>query len=138
MQPAVPVPRLTHSQTALFAGVQVNSHLPFSPGHVAGSCDDYLPTTTTFARFLWNVHMLAANGMYVLIDNHFSFDTTIISDYNGWLQVSLTLQSLAGICEPPLSAKRTFGSLLEGWQHRGCTHPDPCLNWLPRSSSHST
>lgn len=69
------------------AGVRVDSKLPFSPGHIAGSCNDYLPNDSTFARFLWNVHMLAANGMYVLIDDHSNFDTTIVENYPGWLAV---------------------------------------------------
>lgn len=69
------------------AGLQVNSTLPFSPGHIAGSCDDYLPSDSTFNRFLWNVHMLAANGMYVVIDNHSNFDKTIVTDYSAWLLV---------------------------------------------------
>lgn len=66
----------------------MDSRLPFSPAHIAGSCNDYLPNDSTFARFLWNVHMLAANGMYVLIDDHSNFDTTIVTNYSAWLAVS--------------------------------------------------
>jgi hypothetical protein len=71
----------------MHSGVRVDSTLPFSPGHIAGSCNDYLPSDSTFARFLWNVHMLAANGMYVLIDNHANWDTTIVTNYAAWIVV---------------------------------------------------
>ena len=65
----------------------MDSTLPFSTGHIAGSCNDYVPSDSTFARFLWNVHMLAANGMYVLIDNHSNWDTTVVTDYAAWIMV---------------------------------------------------
>lgn len=84
------------------AGVKVDSKLPFSPGHIAGSCNDYLPGgEATFARFLWNVHMLAANGMYVLIDDHSNFDKTIVDNYDAWLTVRL--QPLCRPCCLPTS-----------------------------------
>jgi hypothetical protein len=82
------------------AGVKVDSTLPFSPGHVAGSCNDYLPTDSTFARFLWNVHMLAANGMYVLIDDHSNFDTTIVTNYAAWVEVRPPLLPCQLTCNP--------------------------------------
>jgi hypothetical protein len=93
--------------THVRAGVKVDSTLPFSPGHIAGSCNDYLPSDSTFARFLWNVHMLAANGMYVLIDDHSNFDTTIVTNYPAWIEVRLLLLLLcclltflpSGVCQ---------------------------------------
>lgn len=74
----------------------MDSTLPFSPGHIAGSCNDYLPSGSTFARFLWNVHMLAANGMYVLIDNHSNWDTTVVDDYAAWIVVRPLLMLHSG------------------------------------------
>ena len=87
-------------------GIKVDTTLPFSPGHMAGSCNDYLPSDSTFARFLWNVHMLAANGMYVLIDDHSNWDTTIVTDYTAWLVVRPPLllclgNTLGDCCLPP-------------------------------------
>ena len=50
-----------------------------APGDAAGAdsvCNAQLPNDTVYARFLYVIRFLAANGFYVLIDNHLSFDST--------------------------------------------------------------
>ncbi len=49
------------------------------PGSATGAdsvCNEALPNNTVYARFLYVIRFLTANGFYVLIDNHLSFDST--------------------------------------------------------------
>ena len=46
------------------------------------TCNDYLPSSSTYERFCWVVHFLTHNGFYVLIDNHLREDQTSIKDSN--------------------------------------------------------
>ena len=50
-----------------------------------GVCNDYLPADTTLNRFAWVVSYLAANNFYILLDNQFNLDTTVLDDYQQWL-----------------------------------------------------
>ena len=54
-----------------------------APGDAAGTsgvCNAALPNSSTYARFLWVVKFLTANGFYVLIDNHLSYDDTAVTN----------------------------------------------------------
>ena len=54
-----------------------------SPGDAAGTsgvCNGALPNASTYARFLWVVKFFTANGFYVLIDNHLSYDDTAVTN----------------------------------------------------------
>ena len=116
------------------AGLSYNITLPFSPGHVAGSCDDYLPTDSTFGRFIWNINMLARNGIYVLLDNHSNFDPTIVDDYSAWLLVRFALSPPGSSCPSSHHGERPGERLPEcaaGWAVQSppmCTfNPGLCL-----------
>ena len=56
------------------------------PAQTAGVCNDYLPSDTVLDRFAWVVSYLAANNFYVLLDNQFNLDTTVLDDYAQWLE----------------------------------------------------
>lgn len=51
-----------------------------------GLCNAYLPDSTTLARFLWVVDYFARNGFYVVLDNQFNLDQTVLKDQAQWLQ----------------------------------------------------
>ncbi len=38
--------------------------------HSADTCNQYLPNDSTINRFVWVVKYLAANGFYVIVDDH--------------------------------------------------------------------
>ncbi len=46
------------------------------------TCNDYLPSSSTYDRFCWVVHFFAHNGFFVLIDNHLREDQTALQDPN--------------------------------------------------------
>lgn len=47
----------------------------------ASRCNDYLPSSSsTYDRYCWVVHFFAANGFYVLVDNHLREDQTALQD----------------------------------------------------------
>lgn len=58
---------------------------PGDPLGASGVCNADLPNTSAYARFLYVVRFFTANGFYVLIDNHLSFDNTAVSDTAQWL-----------------------------------------------------
>ena len=51
-----------------------------------GLCNAYLPDSSTLARFLWVVDYFARNGFYVVLDNQFNLDQTVLKDQALWLQ----------------------------------------------------
>jgi hypothetical protein len=54
-----------------------------APGDSAGAvttCNAALPNNTVYARFLYVIKFLTANGFYVLIDNHLSYDDTAVTN----------------------------------------------------------
>ncbi|BDA41280.1 probable major extracellular endoglucanase at C-terminar half [Coccomyxa sp. Obi] len=66
----------------------LNPPLLTTPGDALGAsgvCNADLPNTSAYARFLYVVRFFAANGFYVLIDNHLSFDNTAVSNTAQWL-----------------------------------------------------
>lgn len=57
--------------------------LPSPPQrHQANTCNDYLPSSSTYERFCWVVQFFAHNGFCVLIDNHLREDQTALQDAN--------------------------------------------------------
>ncbi len=48
------------------------------------ACNEYLPGDSTLRRFLWVVAFYAANGFYVLLDNHWREDDTVLADPAAW------------------------------------------------------
>ena len=57
------------------------------PPPAGGTCNGYLPSDTTLARFLWVVSFYAENEFYVLLDNHLREDTTIIDAPEEWARL---------------------------------------------------
>lgn len=51
-----------------------------------GLCNAYLPDNSTLARFLWVVNYFAQNGFYIVLDNQFNLDQTVLKDQAQWLQ----------------------------------------------------
>lgn len=76
------------AQGAMPSGRQMKAgHEPAplpSPPHrsQANTCNDYLPSSSTYERFCWVVHFLAHNGFFVLVDNHLREDQTALQDTN--------------------------------------------------------
>lgn len=72
------------------SAASISVALPFPPsGGQAGLCNSYVPADSTFNRFIYVVQFLARNGLYVILDNQFNFDTTAITNTPAWLQVCL-------------------------------------------------
>jgi hypothetical protein len=46
-------------------------------GPSSGVCNDYIPMESVRTRFLWACKWLAANGFYVVIDDHMAYDTLV-------------------------------------------------------------
>ena len=55
------------------------------PLATSGTCNADLPNASVYTRFLYVVRFLAANGLYVLVDNHLSFDNTAVANTAQWL-----------------------------------------------------
>ena len=45
-----------------------------------------MPADSTFNRFLYVIQFLARNGLYIILDNQFNFDTTAITNTPAWVQ----------------------------------------------------
>lgn len=62
--------------------------LPSPPtGGSSYVCNSYVPSDSTFNRFIYTIQFFARNGIYVILDNQFNFDTTAIDNTPAWLQV---------------------------------------------------
>ena len=53
-----------------------NAQTVTSNGAADGICNELLPNDSIYKRFLYVVSALAANGFYVIVDNHISYDST--------------------------------------------------------------
>ena len=53
--------------------------LAYEPTRQSGSCNEYLPSDTVFNRYVWVVQFYTRNGFYVLMDNHFREDQTVLT-----------------------------------------------------------
>lgn len=56
------------------------------PPRTLGQCNEYLPNSSTWDRFIWVIKFYASNGFYVLIDNHLREDQTAINDPSAWVK----------------------------------------------------
>lgn len=55
-------------ETGVASAGPISVSLPFPPsGGTAGICNSYLPSDTTFNRFMYVVQFLARNGFYLLL-----------------------------------------------------------------------
>lgn len=54
-------------------------------------CSDYLDVGTTFNRLVYVVKLLTHNGIFVLLDNQFNLDTTVLDNQSVWLSDWLSL-----------------------------------------------
>ena len=55
-----------------------------SPPPPGALCNAYLPSDSTLQRFLWVVSFYAANGFYVVLDNHWRDDDTVLAGSGAW------------------------------------------------------
>ena len=100
-----------------------------STGAADGICNEQLPNDSVYNRFLYVVRTLAANGFYVLIDDHLSFDATAATNPAQW--VAYWAQLLRDLVADPVTAGRVMVDLLNEPDARGlrCAAPPapPCL-----------
>jgi len=66
-------------------------------------CSDYLDVGTTFNRLVYVVKLLTHNGFYVLPDNQFNLDTTVLDNQNQWLSDWVTL--LKAVAQDSISSQ---------------------------------
>lgn len=99
---------------------QISNPAPQTPG----VCSDYLPSDTTLNRFAYVVSYFANNGFYVLLDNQFNLDTTVLDNYQQWLTWWPSLVST--ISQDSVAAERIMIDILNepdcqglGWQASG-------------------
>lgn len=79
-------------------------------GFLAGVCSGYLDVGTTFNRLVYVVRLLTHNGFYVLLDNQFNLDTSVLDNQNQWLSDWTTL--LRAIAQDPVSSQRLMIDVL--------------------------
>ncbi len=94
-----------------------------STGAADGICNEQLPNDSVYNRFLYVVRALAANGFYVLIDDHLSFDATAATNPAQW--VAYWVQLLRDIVADPVSAGRVMVDLLNEPDARGLRRAAP-------------
>jgi hypothetical protein len=94
-----------------------------STGAANGICNEQLPNDSVYNRFLYVVRTLAANGFYVLIDDHLSFDATAATNPAQW--VAYWAQLLRDIVADPVSAGRVMVDLLNEPDARGLRRAAP-------------
>lgn len=76
----------------------------------SGTCNADLPNTTAYARFIYVVRFFTANGFYVLIDNHLSFDNTAVENTPQWIK--WWKQLLTDIAAVPSSNNRVMVDIM--------------------------
>ena len=79
-------------------------------GCLAGVCSGYLDVGTTFNRLVYVVRLLTHNGFYVLLDNQFNLDTSVLDNQNQWLSDWTTL--LRAIAQDPISSQKLMIDVL--------------------------
>jgi len=77
-------------------------------------CSDYLDVGTTFNRLVYVVKLLTHNGFYVLLDNQFTLDTTVLDNQNQWLSDWVTL--LKAVAQDSISSQMLMIDVLNVWQ----------------------
>jgi hypothetical protein len=83
----------------------------------SGACNEPLPNTNVYARFLYFIRYLTHNGFYVIIDNHLNVDTLAIDDPQLW--VNSWAQLLRDIVADQISAQRVMVDILNEPDSRG-------------------
>eukprot|EP00884_Botryococcus_braunii_P014866 jgi/Botrbrau1/23380/Bobra.0051s0031.1 len=73
-------------------------------------CNSWLPTTSVYDIFLTALRFLAANRLYIVVDNHLQNDQTIKTDYNTW--ISNWVRLAGDIKADPLLSKWVMFDLL--------------------------
>lgn len=58
----------------------------YSPPQVPGVCNSYLPEDTSVNRFLWVINFFAQSNFYIILDNQFNLDQTVLNNQQQWLQ----------------------------------------------------
>lgn len=76
------------------------------PARAPGRCNDYLPSTSVWDRFVWVVKFFVDNGFYVMIDNHGREDRTFLDDNKLWLR------SWAALAKDILSDESLVGKVI--------------------------
>ena len=80
-------------------------------------CSDYLDVGTTFNRLVYVVKLFTHNGFYVLLDNQFNLDTTVLDNQNQWLSDWVTL--LKAVAQDSISSQMLMIDVLNVWQAFG-------------------
>lgn len=79
----------------------------------AGVCSAYLDVGTTFNRLVYVVRLLTHNGFYVMLDNQFNLDTSVLDNQNQWLSDWTNL--LKAVAKDPISRSRLMVDVLNVW-----------------------
>jgi aryl-phospho-beta-D-glucosidase BglC (GH1 family) len=80
-------------------------------------CNDYVPMDSMRNRFFWAMRYIAANGFYVIIDDHLAYDTLVLDDATKWVASWKALA--ADIAKDPLLKNRVMLDLLNEPDARG-------------------
>lgn len=80
-------------------------------------CSDYLDVGTTFNRLVYVVKLLTHNGFYVLLDNQFNLDTTVLDNQNQWPSDWVTV--LKAVAQDSISSQMLMIDVLNVWQAFG-------------------
>ena len=66
-----------------------------------GVCNDYVPRDSVKQRLLWAASFLAANGFYVVLDDHMAYDTLVSERREGgWVGKETTVCVFVCVCPP--------------------------------------
>ncbi len=95
---------VTNPQFPLARGLQIPAF------HPPGFSNSYIPSGTTFERFLWVVRYFAENGFYVLLDNHLKEDRTALDDPQEW--VGKWTRLISAVLADPASKEKAIAGLL--------------------------
>lgn len=109
---------------------QAYQPLPYPVQRNGTKCNDYLPSTSVFDRFVYVCNFFANNGFFVLIDNHLREDQTAINDRPAWLAGYKKL--VTALCADKITAGRLMVDILNepdafGLKWQGST---PCMQDL--------
>lgn len=75
-----------------------------------GVCNGYLDVGTTFNRLVYVVRLLTHNGFYVMLDNQFNLDTSVLDNQQQWLSDWTNL--LKAVAKDPVSRSRLMVDVL--------------------------
>lgn len=96
-------------------------------------CSDYLDVGTTFNRLVYVVKLLTHNGFYVLLDNQFNLDTTVLDNQSQWLSDWVTL--LKAVAQDSISSQMLMIDVLNVCLLLHCV-PMLCLPPSPAHHQH--